>query len=131
MLLEMNISSSHVQNTFFLQTLWYGNWRWLRGQISLGLSNVIYFVIISCRSFVFSESCAGSCAKVSAGFSNVSGDTIEYGDKLRSNENFIDAIKTIQMPDDHKLVSFDVKSPTAHQYSTWSTGSRINNFRIT
>ena len=25
MLLEMNISSSHVQNTFFLQTLWYGN----------------------------------------------------------------------------------------------------------
>ena len=25
MLLEMNISSSHVQNTF-LQTLWYGNW---------------------------------------------------------------------------------------------------------
>ena len=26
MLLEMNISSSHVQNTFFLQTLWYGNW---------------------------------------------------------------------------------------------------------
>ena len=26
MLLEMNISLSHVQNTFFLQTLWYGNW---------------------------------------------------------------------------------------------------------
>ena len=26
MLLKMNISSSHVQNTFFLQTLWYGNW---------------------------------------------------------------------------------------------------------
>ena len=26
MLLEMNISSSHVPNTFFLQTLWYGNW---------------------------------------------------------------------------------------------------------
>ena len=26
----MNISSSHAQNTFFLQTLWYGNWtrRW-------------------------------------------------------------------------------------------------------
>ena len=28
MLLEMNISLSHVQNTFFLQTLWYGNWTW-------------------------------------------------------------------------------------------------------
>ena len=67
---------------------------------------------------MFSESCAWSCAKVSAGFSNVSGDTIEYGDKLRSNENFIDAIKTIQMPDDQKLVSFDVKPPTVHQYST-------------
>ena len=30
--------------------------------------------------------------------------------KLQSTENFIDAIKTIQIPDDHKLVSFDVKS---------------------
>ena len=30
MLLKINLSSSHVQNTFFLQTLWYGNWtqRW-------------------------------------------------------------------------------------------------------
>ena len=28
----------------------------------------------------------------------------------QSSENFIDAIKTIQIPDDHKLVSFDVKS---------------------
>ena len=28
MLLEMNISLSLVQNTFFLQTLWYGNWTW-------------------------------------------------------------------------------------------------------
>ena len=26
MLLEMNILKGHVQNTFFLQTLWYGNW---------------------------------------------------------------------------------------------------------
>ena len=30
--------------------------------------------------------------------------------KLQSTDNFIDAIKTIQIPDDHKLVSFDVKS---------------------
>ena len=30
--------------------------------------------------------------------------------KLQSTENLIDAIKTIQIPDDHKLVSFDVKS---------------------
>ena len=30
--------------------------------------------------------------------------------KLQSTENFIYAIKTIQIPDDHKLVSFDVKS---------------------
>ena len=30
--------------------------------------------------------------------------------RLQSTDNFIDAIKTIQIPDDHKLVSFDVKS---------------------
>ena len=30
--------------------------------------------------------------------------------KLQSTENFIDAIKTAQIPDDHRLVSFDVKS---------------------
>ena len=30
--------------------------------------------------------------------------------KLRSTENFIDAFKTVQIPDDYKLVSFDVKS---------------------
>ena len=30
--------------------------------------------------------------------------------KLQSTDNFIDAIKTVQIPDDHKLVSFDVKS---------------------
>ena len=30
--------------------------------------------------------------------------------KLPSTANFIDAIKTIKIPDDHKLVSFDVKS---------------------
>ena len=29
--------------------------------------------------------------------------------KLQSTENFIDAIKTAQIPDDHRLVSFDVK----------------------
>ena len=29
---------------------------------------------------------------------------------LNRTENFIDTIKTIQIPDDHKLVSFDVKS---------------------
>ena len=36
--------------------------------------------------------------------------TDESSHKLQSTENFIDAIKTIQIPDDHKLVSFDVKS---------------------
>ncbi|XP_066024996.1 uncharacterized protein [Pocillopora verrucosa] len=30
--------------------------------------------------------------------------------KLQSTENFIDAIKDVQIPDDYKLVSFDVKS---------------------
>ena len=35
--------------------------------------------------------------------------TDESRHKLQSTENFIDAIKTIQIPDDHKLVSFDVK----------------------
>ena len=30
--------------------------------------------------------------------------------KLQSTENFIDAIKTVQIPDNYKLVSFDVKS---------------------
>ena len=30
--------------------------------------------------------------------------------KLQSTDNFIDATKTVQIPDDHKLVSFDVKS---------------------
>ena len=36
--------------------------------------------------------------------------TDESRHKLQSTENFIDAIKTLQVPDDHKLVSFDVKS---------------------
>ena len=36
--------------------------------------------------------------------------TDESRHKLQSTENFIDAMKTIQIPDDHKLVSFDVKS---------------------
>ena len=30
--------------------------------------------------------------------------------KLRSTDNFIDAMKTAQVPDDHKLVFFDFKS---------------------
>ena len=36
--------------------------------------------------------------------------TDESGDKVLCTENFIDAIKTIQIPDDHKLVSCDLKS---------------------
>ena len=36
--------------------------------------------------------------------------TDESRHKLQSTENFIDAIKTIQIPDNHKLVSFDEKS---------------------
>ena len=44
--------------------------------------------------------------------------------KLQSTENFIDAIKTAQIPDDHRLVSFDVKI-TVHQYST-TTSSRLH-----
>ena len=31
--------------------------------------------------------------------------------KLQSTENFTDAIKTVQIPDDYRLVSFDVRSP--------------------
>ena len=30
--------------------------------------------------------------------------------KLQFTENFVDAIKTVQIPDDYKLVCFDVKS---------------------
>ena len=36
--------------------------------------------------------------------------TDESRHKLQSTENFFDAIKTVQVPDDYKLVSFDVKS---------------------
>ena len=36
--------------------------------------------------------------------------TDESRHKLQSTENFIDAIKTVQVPDDYKLVSFNVKS---------------------
>ena len=36
--------------------------------------------------------------------------TDESRHRLQSTENFIDTIKTVQVPDDHKLVSFDVKS---------------------
>ena len=37
-------------------------------------------------------------------------DAIKTVQTRNGDENFIDAIKTIQIPDDHKLVSFDVKS---------------------
>jgi len=30
--------------------------------------------------------------------------------KLQSTENFVDTVKTVQIPDNYKLVSFDVKS---------------------
>ena len=36
--------------------------------------------------------------------------TDESRHKLQSTKNFIDAIKVVQVPDDYKLVSFDVKS---------------------
>ena len=36
--------------------------------------------------------------------------TDESRHKLKLPENYIDAIKTVQLPDDYKLVSFDVKS---------------------
>ena len=36
--------------------------------------------------------------------------TDKSGHKLQSTDNFIDAIKMVQIPDDHKLVSFNVKS---------------------
>ena len=36
--------------------------------------------------------------------------TDESKQKLQSTENFMDAIKTIQIPDDHKLVAFDMQS---------------------
>ena len=36
--------------------------------------------------------------------------TNESRHKLQSIETFIDAIKTVQIPDDYKLVAFDVKS---------------------
>ena len=36
--------------------------------------------------------------------------TDESRHKVQSTENFIDASKTTQIPDVHKLVSFDVKS---------------------
>ena len=36
--------------------------------------------------------------------------TDQFKHKLQSTENFIDAIKKAQIPDNHRLVSFDVKS---------------------
>ena len=36
--------------------------------------------------------------------------TNESRQKLQSTENFIDVINTVQIPDNYKLVSFDVKS---------------------
>ena len=39
--------------------------------------------------------------------------------KLQSTENFIDAIKDVQIPDDYKLVSFDVKSLSPVFHFNW------------
>ena len=50
--------------------------------------------------------------------------TDESGHKLQSTENFVDAIKTIQIPDDHRLVYFDVKSLFTSIPAT-STDSRL------
>ena len=50
--------------------------------------------------------------------------TDECGHKLQSTENFVDAIKTIQIPDDHRLVYFDVKSLFTSIPAT-STDSRL------
>ena len=36
-------------------------------------------------------------------------NNLSYGE-LQSTENFIDAIKEVQIPDNYKFVSFDVKS---------------------
>ena len=54
--------------------------------------------------------------------------TDESRHKLQSTENFINAIKTVQIPLDHKLVSFDVKSLfTSIQLALDCTETAINN----
>ena len=59
--------------------------------------------------------------------------TDESRHKLQSTENFIDAIKTVQIPDDYKLVSFDVKSLFTNiplQLALDCTETAINNSTI-
>ena len=59
--------------------------------------------------------------------------TDESRHKLQSTENFIDAIKTIQIPDDHKLVFFDVKSLFTSiplQLALGCTGNPIKNSTV-
>ena len=53
---------------------------------------------------------------------NVLKPLTESRHKLQSTENFIDAIKTIQIPDDPTSVLW--REIAVHQYST-STGSRL------
>jgi len=53
--------------------------------------------------------------------------------KPQSTENFVDAIKTVQLPDDYKLVSFDVKSRFTSiplQLALDCTETTINNSTI-
>ena len=54
--------------------------------------------------------CGSPTYQLSKYLTNVLKPLTESRHKLQSTENFIGAIKTIQIPDDHKLVSFDVKS---------------------
>ena len=54
--------------------------------------------------------CGSPTCQLSKYLTNVLKPLTESRHKLQSTENFIGAIKTIQIPDDHKLVSFDVKS---------------------
>ena len=59
--------------------------------------------------------------------------THESQHKLQSTENFIDAIETVQIPDNYKLVSFDVKSlftSITLQLALDCTETAINNSTI-